>query len=340
MLTRPVGLSDDAVAHLLQDDWGLAPRSIAYLPVGAGSHHWRLDDAEGRSWFVTVDDLDARQSDPSESRTMVFDRLDAALTAARALRDAGAEFVVAPVVAGDGRVLSRLDDRWAVAVYPLVEGETFRGGQAMPAAARLEIVGLVARLHATAASARPLARTDDLALQNRSDLEQAVGDPAEVFGTGPHADELVALVEAHTPLVTRMLTSYDRLVADAALHAGRNVLTHGEPHAGNVMRSATGWVLVDWDTTLLAPPERDLWMLEPGDGSAVEAYTAMTGTEIIPTLLDLFRLRWDLADLGVYIAQIRAGDGTTADDEKARWAVRSILERHAAGATIPPVAWP
>ena len=37
------------------------------------------------------------------------------------------------------------------------------------------------------------------------------------------------------------------------------LLTHGEPHPGNAMLAADGWRLVDWDTALVAPLERDLW---------------------------------------------------------------------------------
>jgi aminoglycoside phosphotransferase (APT) family kinase protein len=40
------------------------------------------------------------------------------------------------------------------------------------------------------------------------------------------------------------------------------VVTHGEPHRGNVIRDPRGGVyLVDWDTTLIAPRERDLRMV-------------------------------------------------------------------------------
>src|SRR6476661_8378469 len=75
MLTRPVDLSDAALADVLGDGWDLRVTSMTYLPIGAGSHHWGVDDRDGRSWFVTVDDLDARMHDPSESRSMVFERL-------------------------------------------------------------------------------------------------------------------------------------------------------------------------------------------------------------------------------------------------------------------------
>jgi spectinomycin phosphotransferase/16S rRNA (guanine(1405)-N(7))-methyltransferase len=140
-------------------------------------------------------------------------------------------------------------------------------------------------------------------------------------------------------LIERMFAEYDALASEARALDHRNVLTHGEPHSGNVMHTASGWVLVDWDTSLVAAPERDLWMLETGDGRATAAYTAATGTAIIPAMLDLFRIRWDLSDLGIYVAHLRAPHGTSEDDARAWLGVTSILERHVSGATVPPVVW-
>ena len=339
MLTRPVDLSEPALGVLLAEAWGLHSTSMAYLPIGAGSHHWRVEDVDGRPWFVTVDDLDAGRHDPSESQAMVFDRLGAALAAAHALHETGVEFVVAPIAARAGEVLRRLAERWAVAVYPMVVGEAFRGGQPMPVADRLAVVALVARLHAAPLSARAHARADDHALRNRADLERAIRDPRGSSDVGPHADELASVIAMHEPLIGGLLAEYDALVAEARSHGHRNVLTHGETHAGNILRTPSGWVLVDWDTALVAAPERDLCLLEPGDGAATAVYTAATGTAIVPAMLDLFRLRWDLADLGIYVAQLRATHGTTEDDERAWDGVRRILDRRASGVTIPPAAW-
>jgi spectinomycin phosphotransferase len=339
VLTRPRDLSEPALGDLLAEAWTLRSTSMAYLPIGAGSHHWGVDDVNGRSWFVTVDDLDARRHDPSESRSMVFDRLAAALTAAHAVHEAGAAFVVAPIPARDGEVLRRLTDRWAVAVYPKVVGEAFRGGQVMPVADRLAIVRLVAQLHGADDSARTPARADDYTLQNRADLEHAVRDPRGSLDAGPYSEELARVLAIHEALIGGMLADYDGLVAGARSHRDRDVLTHGEPHSGNILRTASGWMLVDWDTTLLAPPERDVWMLEPGDGAATTAYTAATGTAIIPEILELFRLRWDLQDLSSYVAQLRAPHGTGADDARAWDGVTRILNRRASDNSIPPAAW-
>ena len=96
------------------------------------------------------------------------------------------------------------------------------------------------------------------------------------------------------------------------------VLTHGEPHIENVMLTANGPVLIDWDTTMVAPPERDLWMLEPGDGAISTAYTQASGTAVLAPMLDLYRLRWDVAEIAVYIAEFRRPHAET-DDAAESW---------------------
>ena len=66
-------------------------------------------------------------------------------------------------------------------------------------------------------------------------------------------------------------------------------------------------MLIDWDTALTAPPERDLWSLDPGDGSILGAYAALTGVTPRPLLLDLYRLRWDIADIAVDVEPAPGG---------------------------------
>ena len=78
-----------------------------------------------------------------------------------------------------------------------------------------------------------------------------------------------------------------------------------EPHAGNTMLTPGGWVLIDWDTVLVAPRERDLWHLDRGDPADFDAYAGATGVSPVPSLLDLYRLRWDIADIASYACEFR-----------------------------------
>jgi len=54
----------------------------------------------------------------------------------------------------------------------------------------------------------------------------------------------------------------DTAVAAAAMRR-RVLLTHGEPHRGNLIWTPNGLRLLDWDTVAVGFPERDLWMVNP-----------------------------------------------------------------------------
>ncbi|MFD0822401.1 phosphotransferase family protein, partial [Micromonospora zhanjiangensis] len=94
------------------------------------------------------------------------------------------------------------------------------------------------------------------------------------------------------------------------------VVTHGEPHPGNLIRHPAGLRLVDWETVRLAPPERDLWLLTHGADDAddlLRRYASATGRPVDPTALAHYRLRWELADIAGYVVELRGPHGTGAD---------------------------
>ena len=107
MQTPPDDLSEDVLASVLVRDWGLACASMTYRPLGFGSHHWQIVDADGTRWFGTVDELETKRHSADESLDTAFDRLRAALGAARALHDSGATFALAPVPTRDGEPVVR-----------------------------------------------------------------------------------------------------------------------------------------------------------------------------------------------------------------------------------------
>jgi hypothetical protein len=152
VLTPPPELSEDVLTSTLADGWAVPVTSMVYRPVGFGSHHWNVTGAAGTRWFVTVDDLAKRRRSRGEPADVAFERLHASLAAARHLRDAGRTFVVAPVPARDGAPLVRVDGRFAVALYPFVDGRSFAWGGFDPYAHRRAVLDLVIEVHASAGS--------------------------------------------------------------------------------------------------------------------------------------------------------------------------------------------
>jgi spectinomycin phosphotransferase len=53
-------------------------------------------------------------------------------------------------------------------------------------------------------------------------------------------------------------------------------------------------MLVDWDSVLLAAPERDLWAQAEEDRSVLAAYTAASGSPVDEDALAFYRMWYDL----------------------------------------------
>ena len=327
MLTPPDGLSADALVRVLGDGWGVAVASIDYRAVGWGSHHWEVGDADGGRWFLTVDDLDQKRQSMSEPQGAAFGRLRAALATARGLRDSGATYVVAPIPARSGEPLLRTDGRFGVALYPYVDGQSYSWGDFSAPAHRRGVLDLVVALHTAPTSARRHSMAEDFAVPLRAELEPVSDHDRTGREDGPYASLTSALLIEHAEKIRRLLLRHDELVEPIRRGPARMVLTHGEPHPGNTMRTDAGWVLIDWDTVLIAPPERDLWILDPGDGTIIGAYADATGTTALPTMIELYRIRWDLADLAAYVSRFRAPHSGSLDDEKSWDDLCSLLGR-------------
>ncbi|MEV4416040.1 phosphotransferase [Catellatospora sp. NPDC049609] len=312
MLTPPADLPEQLLAAALDDGWGLTVKELAYQPVGWGSHHWSVTDAAGARWFLTVDELVRKRRNGTESLDDGFRRLSAALSVARDLHEGGLAFVVAPVSARGGRPLVRVGGPYAAALYPHLDGQSFGWGEYTAPGHREAVLEMVVGVHTAPPAARRHAVADDFTVPDRAGLHAALaGDMPEC---GPYARRTARLLAAHAQPVRELLARYDGLVAER--RDAPVVLTHGEPHPGNTMLTTAGWRLIDWDTALLAPPERDLWLLAADDESILTAYAQATGHTPRPSLLDLYRVRWTATDLAVDVARFRNPHTGTADDTK------------------------
>lgn len=332
MLTAPGDLDERALGALLGRVWGIGVTGMTYRPVGWGSHHWEVTGGD-RRWFVTVDELEKKRVTGRESLDGGFARLRASLRSAVELARAERDFVVAPVMARGpvvaGEPVVRLGERFAVAVYPFVEGRSFDWGELDDPGQRLAVLAMVTAVHTAPGHVLRHAFAEDFSVPFRDELEAACG--GEVAGSGPYAEPVAALARECAGPIRRLLERYDELVSTARSLSGREVLTHGEPHPGNTMLAEDwGWLLIDWDTALIAPPERDLWGLDPGDGSVIDAYAAATGVTPVPELLELYRLGWDIKDIAVDVSRFRRPHAGTAEDDKS-WELMSRLIRHVSG---------
>ena len=302
----PEGLDVRAVIDALRDGWDFRVDAAEYAAVGGGSYHWEVTDETGVRGFVTVDDLD-QKAWLGGTRDAAFDGLRRAFDTSVALRDGGLHFVVAPIPTRTGECLRCLDSRYTIALFPLVEGEAGEFGYYEDDEdGRKAVVAILAELHEATAAVGSAVRTVGLDLPGRRHIEAALLQLDEAWTGGPLSEPARDAVRDSASELAELLTLADRLAADAQKRGGGWVVTHGEPHAANVMRTGDRRLLVDWDTVALAPPERDLWMLVVGGTDAADLYERATGTRLDDAALDFFRLTWDLKDLAEYLNVLRS----------------------------------
>ena len=327
MLAPPAELSDATLVAALLENWGLTTASIEYRPVGWGSHHWMAREANGTRWFVTVDDLAPKGPGTAASNDAAFTRLRAALTTAGALPELGLCFVVAPAPTVAQESVIRLSARFALALYRYVEGESYSWGTPQPPSRRRDLFDLIVRLHALPQGPALQANEENYAVPQRQILESAFEPSVGGWDRGPFARRTQAILADNTSAIRNLLDRFDGLVTDRWDRPAPMVLTHGEPHAGNTMLTPAGLVLIDWETVLWAPPERDLWILESDSETLRSDYAAATGRTPNPSLLDLYRIRWDLADLTAYTSRFFAPHHGSEDDDESWEQLRALIAR-------------
>ena len=310
----------------LADGWRLPAASLEYLPVGGGGYHWRLAVGDGTHRFVTVDDLDGKDW-LGGTREAVCDGLRRALRTAAALRGrAGLEFVAATVPDLNGEPLRRVDDRYTVSVFPFLAGRSFPFGRYPDEALRGQVIEMIAALHRSTAAVHGLAPAHVPGFTGRDGLDAFLGDPGRPWDGGPFSAGAHRLAADRGADIARLVAAFDRLAGATALARADPVITHGEPHPGNVMRVDGDLVLIDWDTVALAAPERDLALIADGPAD-VDRYQEAAGRTVDPAVITLYRLRWYLDDLSSAVGMFSGPHQDTADTRRWRQSLAPLLER-------------
>jgi spectinomycin phosphotransferase len=341
VLTPPPDLDEDAVTRLVRDAWGLPISGCSYLAQGMGSHHWLgYDDSGIDHWFITADRV--RTTGQADELAACFQVVS---SLARQL-----PFVLGPQPALDGSVVQAAAlGSLLVSVRDYLAGDSGRFGRFERPEGRLQVLRALADLHALPVPPElPRWQPDDY-----PDLILALDEVAEPWdAVGPFTGTVQDLVRTHASSLRQRLADF--AAASAALTARRHdVISHGEPHAANVLWLAESAsrsdarrrtpasklqgpiALLDWDTVRAAPKERDLAVALPDADSgewaaATSAYVGAGGSgEIDIAAVGLFREEWGLNDIDVTLRELRAPH---LDSEDTRAAL-DILGRYLSGNT-------
>ena len=310
MYAEPRDLDRAELGRILSDRWRIDVADLRYEPVGFGTHHYVATDTAGIRWWINIDDLPTKSWLGPNADT-AFAELERCLATAVSLREQHAlEFVHAPHRTAIEDVLARMSDRFGVSVYPFVEGRSSEYGEHASEAERRLVLTAVRRMHAV--DKQPLSalpRRDPLEVPGRSAFLSTLEDLDAPWSSGPYAERTRALLRDNVETVTELLDHYDTIARVVRSDDRHWVVTHGEPHAANVIWTPDDtFLLIDWDTVAVGPPERDLWMIERGGEDPAT---------------ELFSLWWRLSEITGYTETFRQPH---VDDANTRLAWKGLQE--------------
>lgn len=313
MRDEPTELSRALVRELLGRHWGLEPVELRYAPVGFGSYHWIAAGPDGPRWFVTANHLSPDGNWLGSDPEAVYAALMAAARTTRALAEAGYEFVPAPVPDRTGVLVRVVRAGWTMQVLPYLDGWSTDDGAWIDRAERTQIAGVVGRLHAAALPEG--IQQWHVAVPGRAGLMSILDDLDRPWTGGPYAEPTRRLLVETRASIHARFRRFDELDREVTASSEPWVVTHGEPHSANVIRTPDGRMcLIDWDTVALAPRERDLATILDGSTEVLAAYQRTAGP-VVPRAgaLEMFRLWWALAEICGYVRLFRRAHTDSAD---------------------------
>lgn len=302
MLEKP-DLQDEKIIACLRAEYRLDVVQVAFLPLGFDQNTWvyHVVTADETPYFLKL-------------RRRIFD--ETAVLVPRFLRDQGIAQIIAPIATRAQQFWASLD-AFHVILYPFVEG---RNGYNVDLSERqwvdfgaalkgihTAVVPPALRSHLPQETYSPQWREMVKAFQARAENE-AFDDPT--------AAKLAAFLKIKRRAILDLVERAERLGLALQARSLEFVLCHGDIHAGNLLIGGTGGLyIVDWDTLILAPKERDLMFIGGGVGgvwnSAPEAalfYQGYGQTHIDPIALAYYRYERIVQDIAAFCEQLLLTD--------------------------------
>jgi spectinomycin phosphotransferase len=319
MLEKP-DLPDEQLISCVRDGYGLPVADIAFLPLGfdVNTAVYRVV-ADATPYFLKL-------------RRGAFDA--AAVAIPRFLHDRGIAQVIAPIETRSGRLWTRLD-AFTVVLSPFVEGEN---GYDRDLSDRqwMDLGAALKGIHTTdvpPALGRHIPR-ETYAPRWRDMVREFLARAEDTPFADPVAAELAAFLRAKRATIADLVGRAERLGDALRARSPASVLCHADIHAGNVLLAADGALyIVDWDTLIFAPKERDLMFVGGGVGDvwrdAREGalfYQGYGRTEVDPVALAYYRYERIVEDIAAFCEQLLLTDEGGADREQSlRYLVGSFL---------------
>ena len=310
MLEKP-DITDSKIVACLHDAYGLNVAQFAFLPLGADRNTavYRAVTDDAAPYFVKL-----RSGSFNETTIIVPKRL----------HDQGIRQVIVPLPTRSQQLWADLGDL-KLMVFPFIEGcngyETemldhhwLEFGRALKA---IHTAGL----STTITKHLPIETYSD---EWRERVRQFLELAAENAFHDRVAAELAGFLKAKCSEISALAKRAEDLAAVLQTRSQQFILCHADIHAGNILIDTDDqFYIVDWDTLILAPKERDLMYVGGGQflnkrtAEEEEAlfYQGYGATQADPVALAYYRYERIVQDIAAYCEEILLTHGASKDRE-------------------------
>jgi spectinomycin phosphotransferase len=311
MLEKP-DISIKSLASCLQADYEVRVRTVEFLPLGADVHTavYKVVADDSANYFLKL-------------RQGAFAPLT--LSFPKWLSEGGIQQIIAPLETTRGQLHTRLLD-FAVILYPFVAG---RNGYevALSGEQWLQLGATLRHMHTSEIPAkfRQDFQMECFSNEWREAVKQFLEQAEKEEFAEPVARETASLLRAERTRILDLVVRAENLAQILKAQTPPFFPCHADLHAGNIhVADDHAFYLVDWDTLILAPKERDLMFVGSGlMGSHYEPeaeetlfYQGYGEVEINHAALAYYRYERIVQDIAAFCEQLLSSDEGGADREQ------------------------
>ncbi|MBZ0288556.1 MAG: aminoglycoside phosphotransferase family protein [Anaerolineae bacterium] len=326
MLEKP-DIQDSAITQCLGDDFGLHIAELEFLPLGADRNTavYKAVAENGIAYFVKL-----RSGDFNAVSVIV----------PKVLQDQGVAHIIAPIPAQNGALWAEIG-AFQVTVYPFVTG---KDGYEITLSDRhwIEFGQTFKGIHTATLPPEVTARIPRETYSDsfRDSVRRFQAQVEETPFDDPVSAALAKLLKDKRAIVDTLVRRAERLAGVLQRQPPPFVLCHADIHAGNLLIEPNGTLhVVDWDTMILAPKERDLMFVggglfvnhRPPEQESQLFYRGYGETQIDPVALAYYRYERIVQDIAAYCEQIFL---TSPDDQDRAVGLRQLSGQFAPNQVI------
>lgn len=305
--------NNEQMIACLRKDYGLDVRKLIFLPIGAdrGTAVYRAVTRNGEVYFVKL----------RRSEFLAY-----SVAVPKYLSDLGLRQVIPPLATREGCLSSNFES-FTLILYPFVEG--VNGFQKNLSDEQWVEFGAAMKQFHSAEYPPPITNGVPLERFSTSWRDSVLMFLERVNRDVYHesvAKEAAAFLISKSEAVVELVDQSSWLALQAQVRNDPYILCHGDIHGWNLLLTDSGALyMVDWDTLIFAPKERDLMFIGAGleghgrSPQEEEAlfYQGYGGTQIDRIAINYYRCERIIEDIAVFCEQIFLSEAGGEDRDQA-----------------------